>query len=161
MLAPPLAALLYPFALKGFNSSVTRIEAVGAGAFTWSWLSAAVCLALAFVVPLIALLAAMSFSEIERPTAAQLRAKRAALLAVAAPTLFTFMGVVLYMPHNPVPDSLIWITCWAIALALLLQSDNGQRCSRRALFRCSCASPTACRRSPSSQSSWRSTSPIT
>jgi hypothetical protein len=32
---------------------------------------------------------------IGRPTATQLRAKRAALLAFAAPTLFTFVGVVL------------------------------------------------------------------
>jgi hypothetical protein len=55
---------------------------------------------------------------------AQLRAKRAALLAVAAPTLFTFMGVVLYMLHNPVPDTWLWVACWAIALALLLRSDN-------------------------------------
>ena len=53
-----------------------------------------------------------------------MRAKRAALLAVAAPTLFTFMGVVLYMLHNPVPDTWIWVACWAIALALLLRSDN-------------------------------------
>jgi succinate dehydrogenase hydrophobic anchor subunit len=125
MLAPPLAALLYPFALKGFNASVTRIAEGGAGAFAWSSLSAAVCLALAFATPLIAVLAAMSFSEIERPTVAQLRAKRAALLAVAAPTLFTFMGVVLYMLHNPVPDTWLWVACWAIALALLLRSDNG------------------------------------
>src|SRR5262249_32980023 len=31
MLAPSLAALLYPFALKGFNASVTRIAEGGAG----------------------------------------------------------------------------------------------------------------------------------
>src|SRR6185312_5803981 len=91
-----------PFALKGFNASVTRIPDVGAGAFALSWLSAAVCLALAFTVPLIAMLAAMSLSRIGQPTAAQLHAQRAALLAVAAPTLFTFIGVVLYMLHDPV-----------------------------------------------------------
>lgn len=124
MLAPPLAALLYPFALKGFNASVTRIPDVGAGAFALSWLSAVVYLALAFAVPLIAMLAAMSLSGIGRPTAAQLRAKRAALLAVAAPTLFTFVGVVLYMLHDPVADTWIWVACWALALALLLRSDN-------------------------------------
>jgi hypothetical protein len=45
MLAPSLAALLYPFALKGFNGSVTRIPDVGAGAIALSWLSAAVFLA--------------------------------------------------------------------------------------------------------------------
>jgi hypothetical protein len=54
MLAPPLAALLYPFAFKRFNASVTRIPEGGAGAFALSWLSAAVYLALAFAVPLIA-----------------------------------------------------------------------------------------------------------
>src|SRR6516162_7198897 len=70
MLAPSLAALLYPFALEGFNASVTRIEEGGAGALGLSWLGAAMCLALAFAVPLIAILAAMSLSGIERPTAA-------------------------------------------------------------------------------------------
>jgi len=122
MLAPPLAALLYPFALEGFNTSVTRIAA---GASTLPWLSAAACLALAFAMPLIAILAAMSFSEIGHPTVAQLRAKRTALLAVAAPTLFTFVGVVLTMLHDPMPDTWLWVACWAIALALLLRSDNG------------------------------------
>jgi hypothetical protein len=88
------------------------------------WLGAAACLALAFAVPLLAILAAMSYSEIGQPTAAQLRAKRAALLAVAAPTLFTFLGVVLYMLHNPVPDTWLWAACWTLALALLLRSDD-------------------------------------
>ena len=124
MLVPPLAALLYPFALEGFHTSVTHFAS---SASTLSWLSAAACLALAFAIPLIAMLAAMSFSEIDRPTVAQLRAKRAALLAVAAPTLFVFLGVVLTMLHDPVPDTLLWVACWAIALALLLllRSDNG------------------------------------
>src|SRR5262249_25489262 len=91
MVAPPLAALLYPFALKGFNASVTRITAGGGGTSTVLWASAVACLALAFAVPLLAMLAAMSFSEIGRPTTAQLRAKRAALPAVAAPTLVTLI----------------------------------------------------------------------
>jgi len=66
----------------------------------------------------------MSFSEIGRPTLAQLHAKRTALLAVAAPTLFTFVGVVLIMLHNPVRDTWLWVACWVIALALLVRSDN-------------------------------------
>jgi len=123
-LAPSLAALLYPFALEAFNASVTRIAEGGAGALGLSWLGAAMCLALAFAVPLIAMLAAMSLSGIDRPTAAQLRAKRVALLAVAAPTLFVFVGVALTMLHDPVPDTWLWVACWAIALALLLRSDN-------------------------------------
>src|SRR5215471_6524761 len=121
MLAPPLAALLYPFALEGFHTSVARIAE---GASILSWLSAAASLALAFAMPLIAMLAAMSFSEIGRPTVAQLRAKRMALLALAAPTLFVFVGVVLTMLHDPVPATWLWVACWAIALALLLRSDN-------------------------------------
>jgi hypothetical protein len=124
MLVPPLAAILYPFVLKGFHASVTRIAAGTASPFDLSWLSAAVWLTLAFALPLIAMIAAMSLSEISRPSAAQLRAKRVALLAVAAPTLFTFIGVVLYMLHDPVPDTWLWVTGWAIVLALILRSDN-------------------------------------
>src|SRR5215472_14284456 len=40
MLAPSLAALLYPFALEGFNASVTRMVEGGAGALGLSWLGA-------------------------------------------------------------------------------------------------------------------------
>jgi methionine synthase II (cobalamin-independent) len=43
MLAPSLAALLYPFALEGFNASVTRILDGSAGALGLSWLGAAMC----------------------------------------------------------------------------------------------------------------------
>jgi hypothetical protein len=125
MLVPPLAAMLYPFVLKGFHASVTRIAQDAASSFDLSCLSAPVWLALAFAMPLIATLAAMSLSEISQPTAAQLRAKRVALLAVAAPTLFTFIGVVLYMLHDPVPDSWLWVAGWAIVLALMLRPDNG------------------------------------
>src|SRR5262249_9107419 len=50
MLVPPLAALLYPFALEGFHTSVTHFAS---SASTLSWLSAAACLALAFAMPLI------------------------------------------------------------------------------------------------------------
>lgn len=99
ILVPPVAALLYPFALKGFHVSVARIAAGDAGIFVLPWLGAAACLVLAFAVPLLAILAAMSFSESGGPTATQLRAKRTALLAVAAPTLFTFSGVVLLDLH--------------------------------------------------------------
>jgi hypothetical protein len=84
-----------PWPKTDLAASVTRIPDVGAGAFALWWLSAAVYLALAFAVPPIAMLAAMSLTGIGQPIAAQLRAKRAALLAFAAPTLFTFVGVVL------------------------------------------------------------------
>src|SRR5215467_15852178 len=65
ILAPPLAAILYPFALKGFNASVTLAPDGDAAALASSWLSAGLYLALAFAMPLVALLAAMSLSEID------------------------------------------------------------------------------------------------
>jgi hypothetical protein len=125
MFTPSLAALLYPFALEGFNTSVTRPLDGDAGTLALSRFSAAMYLALALAVPLVATLAAMSLSEIGLPTAAQLRAKRVALVAIAAPTLFTFTGLALYMLHDPVPDTWLWVACWAIAVALFFRSDNG------------------------------------
>ena len=125
ILAPPLAALLYPFALQGFNASMTLPPDGNAATVAVLWLSAAMYLALAFAVPLVGMLAAMCLSEIDRPTAAQVRAKRVALLSVAAPTLFTFAGVVLYMLHDPVPDRWLWVACWSIVIALLLRRDRG------------------------------------
>jgi hypothetical protein len=122
VLIAPLAALSYPFILTGFNASVTTITKGDVGALPW--LVAAVSLLLAFAVPTIALLAAMHFAEIRLPTAAQLRAKRVALVAVAAPTLFTFIGVVLYMLHDPVPDTWIWVAGWMVAVVALLRADS-------------------------------------
>jgi len=122
VLIAPLAALSYPYILTGFNASVTRITMSDVGALPW--LTAVVSLLLAFAVPLIALLAAMYFAEIRQPTLAQLRAKRMALLAVAAPTLFTFIGVVLTMLGDPVPDTWFWVACWVLALVALLRADG-------------------------------------
>lgn len=124
MAAPLVAAMLYPFTLEGFNLNVTRIAQRSGGTLTLPWFGAVVCLALAFAVPLLATLAAMSLAEIDGMTAAQLRAKRWALVAVTAPTLFVFMGVVLTMLHNPVPDTWLWVVGWGIGLVLLLRSDN-------------------------------------
>jgi len=122
--APLVAAMLYPFTLEGFNLSVTRIAQRSGGTVALPWFGAVVCLAVAFAVPLLATLATMSLAEIDRLTAAQLRAKRAPLIAVTAPTLFVFMGVVLTMLHSPVPDTWLWVVGWAIGLVLLLRSDN-------------------------------------
>jgi hypothetical protein len=124
MVAPLLAALLYPFLLRGFNTSVTAIIAEPDNGTALPWVAAAVAMLLAFAVPALALLAAMSFSEMTRPTRAQLLARRLSLLAVAAPTLFTFIGVLLYMLHDPVPDTWLWVACWFIALFFLLRADN-------------------------------------
>lgn len=124
MYVPPLAALIYPFFLVGFNASVTTITKGGFAVVSVPWLAAAVCLLLVFAVPAVALLAATRLAQIEEPTIAQRRAKRMALVAVAAPTLFTFIGVVLYMLHDPIPDTWFWIACWAIAIVMLFRAEN-------------------------------------
>jgi hypothetical protein len=124
MAAPLVAAMLYPFTLEGFNLSVMRIAQRSGGPVVLRWFGAVVCLALAFAVTLLAALAAMSLAEIDQMNVTQLRAKRAALVAVTAPTLFVFMGVVLTMLHNPVPDTWAWVVGWGIGLVLLLRSDN-------------------------------------
>jgi hypothetical protein len=124
MAAPLLAAMLYPFTLVAFNLNVTRIAQRSGGTVALPWFGAVVCLTLAFAVPALATLAAMSLAETDRLTVAQLRAKRAALLAVTAPTLFVFIGVVLTMLHNPVQDTWLWVVGWAIGLVGLLRSDN-------------------------------------
>ena len=122
LLIAPLAALSYPVILTGFNASVTTITKSDVGALPW--LTAAVLLLLAFAVPTIALVAAMHFAEIRQPTLAQLRAKRMALLAVAAPTLFTFIGVVLTMLGDPVPDTWFWVACWVLAVVAFFRADG-------------------------------------
>ena len=71
------------------------------------WLTAGVFLLLAIAAPFAAMYVVISFSEVQAPTVAQLRAKRIALLAVASPPIFVTLGVVLYMIHDPVPDT--WV----------------------------------------------------
>src|SRR5262245_43401583 len=121
VLIAPLAALSYPFILTGFNASVTTITEGDIGVLPW--LTATVSLLLAFAVPTTALLAAMYLAEIRQPTVAQLRAKRVAFLAVAAPTLFTFIGVLLSMLGDPAPDTWFWVTCWVLAI-VAIRSDE-------------------------------------
>jgi hypothetical protein len=96
VLIAPLAALSYPYILTGFNASVTTITKSDCAL---PWLMAAVLFLLAFTVPTIALVAAMHFAEIRQPTLAQLRAKRMALLAVAAPTSSTYDAVMKIFRH--------------------------------------------------------------
>ncbi len=124
MLVAPLVALVYPFILKGFNAAVTSIAAPTSDAGTMSWLAAGIALLLAIGAPFVALEAVMSFAALPAPSAAQLRAKRIALLAIASPPIFVALGVVLYMIHDPVPDTGVWIVLWAGLSILAARGDH-------------------------------------
>src|SRR5262249_27558432 len=122
LLLPPILALAYPFLLQGFHASVSAILSGASGVAAWS--AAAITLILAFVVSIVALMIAMSLAAIDLPTAAQRKAKYVALLAVAAPPVFVFLGVVLYMLPSPIPDTGFWIAGWAAAFAVVARADN-------------------------------------
>jgi hypothetical protein len=116
--AAPLAGLLYPFLLEGFHTSIAPVVSGQAAEPALRSVAAAVFLLLAFAVPIAALLAAMSLGEIAAPSVAQRRARAIALLAVASPPLFVFLGVELYMMHDPVPDIWLWCGFWVVMTAL-------------------------------------------
>jgi hypothetical protein len=109
-LAPAAAALCYPFLLKGFHA-VVGTPAVTPSPF--AILGAVVILAVAFVVPFLGLAFAL------RPTAGP-GARRLAYASVAAPTLYVFLGVVLALVHNPIPDEIGWCLIW-LAIAIWSQ----------------------------------------
>jgi hypothetical protein len=122
LLLAPILALAYPFLLEGFTASVSAVLSASGG-FD-AWLAIATTLTLAFAAPILALLAAMSLAAVDCPTVAQRRARHVAVLAVATPPSFVFLGVVLTMLHSPIPDTWIWVAAWASAGALVALADN-------------------------------------
>ena len=124
LLTPPLAALLYPFFLEAFHASIVPVISGRTAEPAWLSAAAALFLLLAFAAPIGALLGAMALGEIGAPTVAQRRARAIALLAVAAPPLFVFLGVELDMLHVPVPDIWLWVAFWLAMIALVAFRGN-------------------------------------
>ncbi len=121
---PPFAAVLYyPWGLAGANRAVLDGAPLAAGA----WLLSA-CLA-----PLSGVLAVHLLGR-HAVSARQLTAARLAHLAVAAPPLFTLMGVLLYLMKINGHDAAVWSGLWAVLLlAGLLQVHTGSRAAPPAL----------------------------
>lgn len=115
-LIAPLAAMAYPLPLVAFHGAAESARASGDGIF---FAAAALLLAAAFAAPLIALAGATRLLRIERPSGAELRARRVALLAVAAPPVFTAVGDDIYMLGNPLPDIWALAAFWAAMIALI------------------------------------------
>jgi hypothetical protein len=112
LLMPPVAALLYPFLLEAFHANIAPVIGGQSVEPALQSAAAALFLLLAFAAPIVALLGAMTLGELAAPTVSQRRARTIALLAVAAPPLFVFLGVELYMLHDPVPDTWLWVAFW-------------------------------------------------
>jgi len=66
----------------------------------------------------------MPQAEFDLPTVVQRKAKYIALLAVAAPPIFVFFGVVLFMLHSPNADTWFWVVAWTAACAVIAFADN-------------------------------------
>jgi hypothetical protein len=118
LLVAPFCGLVYPFLLEGFHANIAPVIGGQTAQPVLRLAAAAVFLLLAFAMPIVALLAAMLLGEIAEPSVAQRRARAIALLAVATPPLFVFLGVELYMLHDPVPDIWLWSTFWIGMMAL-------------------------------------------
>lgn len=104
---PPLVAAFYPYLLDVFHRLVKSDGRISP--------EAALLLLAAFAVPALGLYLACRDSGIG---AEQTRARRLALLLVATPTLYCFVGVNLYMLGLPEADGWVWTPAW-LALALL------------------------------------------
>jgi hypothetical protein len=113
----PVAALIYPLTLWSFHLSVSASETGGRSAMAVA--AAAASLALSFVLPALTVLAALHLAGIDKPSALQLRARKAAFISVAAPTIFVFLGVLFYMARYPIPESAAWAIIWIAAIVFV------------------------------------------
>ena len=104
LLLPPFGALCYPFLLNAFHASLGSPGIVGA-----------VPLILALMVPAVGVFVALKLGAIASPTEGDLQAKRIALLTVAVPAQFTFIGVVLTLVGDPISDVSLWVALWGLA----------------------------------------------
>lgn len=119
-------AASYPWILDAFHWSVTPsvmtspVGTMSSGAT----LLAALLLITAFAVPLVNLFIASCPLRTSTPNAQDVRARRFALLAVTAPTVYVFFGVLTYMGGSQIPDTWLWTPAWLLFGYLASRSTN-------------------------------------
>ena len=123
--AAPLAAAIYPWLLVIFHDAA---KAIGRGEGMFAWIGAGLALAAALAMPAIAFWAALRLGRIPEPSAAELAARRTALLAVAVPPMFTLTGVVMLLLGRPDWDIGVLTLVWT---ALALRIAGADRTPRR------------------------------
>jgi hypothetical protein len=111
---PPAAALCYPFLLQWFHLCVTQ------RGLEWVALDCLLLLAAIIAPPVTGIYAYRQLGVIENPSPTDLQAKAVALASVAAAPLYTTLGVLLTIAHNPVSDFIVWIILWVVAGTILL-----------------------------------------
>ena len=111
---PPTVALSYPFLLALFHVSVTH------RGLAWAALSSFLLLAAIAAPPVAGIYAFWKIGSAASLSAAAIRARGLALISVAAATLYTTLGVVLAIAHNPVSDLIVWPILWVAASAILI-----------------------------------------
>ena len=119
MVIPPIVAMLYPLPLLGFHAVVMAANANPSTNWTTASLIAAVLLIVAFAVPVIAWRSATQLSTIATPSVAEVRARRVAFLAVAAPAFFSFIGTTVFMLGAPGIDVWVLGVFWAAMAAFV------------------------------------------
>jgi hypothetical protein len=119
MVISPITAMLYPLPLIGFHAVVTAANADPSTNWAATSLIAAVLLIAAFACPVIAWRSATHFSRIAKPSVAEIRARRVAFLAVAAPAFFSFIGTTVFMLGAPGADVWLLGAFWAAMAAFV------------------------------------------
>ncbi|MDH1471202.1 hypothetical protein [Shewanella sp. GD03713] len=109
-----ISVALYPWILAAFHwaISINGFDLQTPTKIDGSTVLAALILLAAFIVPLINLSMASQPNDAALET--DIRSRRFALLAVAAPTLYVFFGVVTYMAGVTIPDPWLWTPAWLV-----------------------------------------------
>ena len=122
-LLPPLGAACYPLPLAMFHA---HIESASAGAILDTAIVTA-SLFVAFLIPVLALLAVVRLLRGTPVTAGQLRARRVALLSVSAPACFVVVGVFTYVAGVSDWDRWLLTVFWVSMAAYVALGDRTRR----------------------------------
>lgn len=124
----PIIALIYPFLLVGFNAYSVKVTQ---GAGVASWLMAGLTLVLAIFMPLTGLLCAIRLGRNPMPSAAEVLARRVALVSGAVAPIFVFTGVIFLLLGKPTWDIGFLTILWIALMGLIAMADRTPRQPKR------------------------------
>jgi len=126
MVAPAVAALIYPMLLAAVYRSAHSLSAATGSRVLVGRVALAASLVVSFAVPALALAVASGLGTTEQPTIGEARARTFAHLVYASPPLFVFLGVVAGLAGFPSGDQVIWFVLWAaVIIAVFIGATNG------------------------------------